>query len=202
MNYSFLNNITNVNKEPEKLYRTYPSNVPIKNYNMNSYENSENDNWATEGSIQKTLLHGTMGPTPLGELFFSRPNIKRIQNKIKKEVFLRTDGKYVLNVEQNETDLLVNMRATFISDALNSPYKLVHQVKELNHKVIERIVPDMISMIKQNQQYLIEIEKPLQPIPLPVCVNIKGLRSLPSYTTTWGLKPPSQANFINETKKR
>jgi hypothetical protein len=190
MNYSKISDYTNKNftKEPEMLYRSYPNNVPLRNYNNPAFENSGSNNWATKGSIQRTLLSGTFSPTPLGELFFTMDNMKRIQEKIKKEVFIRTNGKYVLDVDQKESDLLVVMRAVFISDADNSPYKLVHQVKLLNHRTVERIVPDMISMIKQDEKYLDDISKPINPIPLPVNVSKAGLRSLPSATTTFNLR--------------
>jgi len=190
MNYSKINdyNRDKFIREPDMLYRSYPNNVPLQNYNNPAFENSGVDNWATKGSIQRTLLSGTMGPTPLGELYFSRENMKRIQEKIKKEVFIRTNGKYVLDVDQKESDLLVVMRATFISNADNNPYRLVHQVKLLNHRTVERIVPDMISMIKQDQQYLKDISKPINPITLPVNVSKRGLRALPSATTTFNLR--------------
>ncbi len=151
---------------------------------MTGYLQNQN-NWATEGSIQKSLLQGTQTPTPLGELFFSAENINRLQQMIKYEVYVRTNGKYKLEVDQNESDLLVVMRAVYISDAMNQPYRLVHQVKILNHRTIERIVPDMVSMIKQDEEYVKQLDRPLDPIPLPVNVNNAGRLALPSVTTTF-----------------
>lgn len=176
MNYSLINNYKNNDF------------VKIQNNSYNPFQNNTKDNWSTEGSIQKSLMVGTYSPTPLGELFFCRDNMNRIQNKIKKEVFIRTKGKYVLKVAQNESDLLIVMRAVYISDAMHEPYRLVHQVKVLNHLTIERIVPDMISMIKQEEKYLYDISHPINPIALPVNINSKGNRSLPSSTTTYNLK--------------
>ena len=157
------------------------------NYYWSDYSQSTN-NWATENSIQKSLLKGLYQPTPLGELFFSQENINRIQKMIKYEVFIRTNGKYKLEIEQNESDLLVVMRDIYISCGKNQPYKVVHQVKELNHRTIEKILPDMISMIKQDDEYIKQLDKPIDPIPLPVCVNSKGRLTLPSVTTTFFYK--------------
>ncbi len=157
------------------------------NYYWSDYSQTTN-NWATENSIQKSLLKGLYQPTPLGELFFSQENINRIQKMIKYEVFVRTNGKYKLEVEQNESDLLVVMRDIYISCAKNLLYKVIHQVKELNHRTIEKILPDMISMIKQDDEYIKQLDKPIDPIPLPVCVNSKGRTSLPSVTTTFFYK--------------
>lgn len=190
MNYSFINNYKNKDfvKENPLLYRDIEtSQPPIKNYYWNSYEQNKN-NLATEGSIQKTMLKSIFAPTPLGEIFFSPENIGRLQKQIKKEIFIRSNGKYKLDIDQNESDLLIVMRAVYISDSENQPYKIVHQVKKLNHKTIERIVPDMLSMIKQDQKYLDELDKPINPIPLPVNVSRAGRLSLPSVTTTFFYK--------------
>ena len=108
---------------------------------------------------------------------------------IKYEVFVRTNGKYKLDVDQNESDVLIVMRAAYIQDAMNQPYQLVRQVKILNHRVMERIVPDMISMIKQDDEYIKQLDRPLDPIPLPVNVNNAGRLALPSVTTTFS--PPN-----------
>jgi hypothetical protein len=184
MNYSFINNYTNKDfNKKSLLYGNSEEPQPnLKNYYGTSYEQTKN-NWATEGSIQKSMLKSIFTPTPLGEIFFSQENISRLQKQIKKELFIRSNGKYKLEIDQNESDLLVVMRAVYISDGLNSPYKIIHQVKELNHKTIERIIPDMLSMIKQDQQYLYDIEHPINPIPLPVNVSRAGRLSLPSVTS-------------------
>jgi hypothetical protein len=189
MNYSFVDKYKSkdfVPTNPSNLYNEYTPDKKFNpsNYYMTGYLQNQN-NWATENSIQKTLLQGTQTPTPLGELFFSPENINRLQQMVKYEVFLRTNGKYKLEIDQNESDLLVVMRAVYISDAMNQPYRLVHQVKILNHRTIERIVPDMISMIKQDDEYVKQLDKPLDPIPLPVNVNNAGRLALPSVTTTF-----------------
>jgi hypothetical protein len=192
MNYSFLDKYTNNDFTFKgNLIFNYHNddNKDIKNYNkytdIDNVNSNERNNWATENSIQKSLLKSVYTPTPLGEVFFSLDNIKRLQNKIKKSVFVETKGKYKLQIDQNESDLLVVMRAVYIQDSYNSPYRIIHQVKELNEKVINRILPDMITNIKQNEEYLNIIDKPIDPIPLPVNVSRAGRLSLPSVTTIW-----------------
>jgi len=192
MNYSFINKYTNNDFTFKgNLIFNYHNdeNKDIKNYNkytdIDNVDSNERNNWATENSIQKSLLKSVYTPTPLGEIFFSPDNIKRLQNKIKKSIFIESKGKYKLQVDQNESDLLVVMRAVYIQDSYNSPYRIIHQVKELNEKVINRILPDMISNIKQNEEYLNIIDKPIDPLPLPVNVSRAGRLSLPSVTTIW-----------------
>jgi len=192
MNYSFINKYTNNDFTFKgNLIFNYHNdeNKDIKNYNkytdIDNVDSNERNNWATENSIQKSLLKSVYTPTPLGEVFFSSDNIKRIQNKIKKSIFIESKGKYKLQVDQNQSDLLIVMRAVYIQDSYNAPYRIIHQVKELNEKVINRILPDMISNIKQNEEYLNIIDKPIDPIPLPVNVSRAGRLSLPSVTTIW-----------------
>jgi hypothetical protein len=191
MNYSFVDKYKNNDFTVKgNLIFNYHNddNKDIKNYNKyTDFDNNnvERNNWATENSIQKSLLKSVYTPTPLGEIFFSPDNIKRLQNKIKKSIFIKSNGKYKLQIDQNESDLLVVMRAVYIQDSYNSPYRIIHQVKELNEKVINRILPDMITNIKQNEEYLNIIDKPIDPIPLPVNVSRAGRLSLPSVTTIW-----------------
>ncbi len=194
MNYSFIDKYKATDFIPQSnsnLYNQIESSdfnsYKSTNYYWSNYSQSTN-NWATDNSIQKSLLKGLYQPTPLGELFFSQENINRVQKMIKYEVFVRTNGKYKLEVEQNESDLLIVMRDIYITCGKNLPYKVVHQVKELNNRTIEKILPDMISLIKQDDEYIKQLDKPIDPIPLPVCVNSKGRLTLPSVTTTFFYK--------------
>jgi hypothetical protein len=191
MNYSFVDRYKSsdfIPKNNNNLYNELDSvnqnDYKPTNYYWSDYSQSQN-NWATENSIQKSLLKGVYQPTPTGELYFSQENINRIQKIIKYEVFVRTNGKYKLQIDQNESDLLVVMRDIYITCSTNMPYKVVHQVKELNHRTIEKILPDMITMIKQDDEYIKQLDKPINPLPLPVCVNNKGRLTLPSVTTTF-----------------
>jgi hypothetical protein len=43
-------------------------------------------------------------------------------------------------------------------------------------------------MIKQEQQYLYDISHPINPIALPVNINSKGAKALPSAMITYNLK--------------
>ena len=57
--------------------------------------------------------------------------------------------------------------------------------KILNQKVMKRIIPDMITAVRQDDAYIKQLDKPIDPIPLPVNVNSKGRKQLPSITTTF-----------------
>ena len=122
----------------------------------------------------------------VSKLYFSHENMNRIQKMIKKTIFERTRGQFRLDEDQDESDLLVTMRAIFLEHARFLPFKVIHQVKELNRRTVEYIVPDMITEIKQAYGYIKEINEPIKPIPRPMNVNNAGRRTLPSLTSAWG----------------
>jgi hypothetical protein len=122
----------------------------------------------------------------LSKIFYSTQNMNRIQKMLKKTIFERTKGSFRLDDDQDESDLLVAMRAVFLEHARFLPFKLVHQVKELNKRTVEYIVPDMITEIKQYYSHIKEINEPIKPIPRPMNVNNAGRRTLPALTSAWG----------------
>ena len=126
-----------------------------------------------------------MENTPVSLLFFSKENIKRIQREIKREVFRESNGSFKLDVDQDEMDLLLVMRAIFLDNGKNLPTHVVKQVKQLNRLTLNHIIPDMITNIKQQYDYVKEINSPINPIPLPLNVSNAGRRTLPSTTSTW-----------------
>lgn len=122
---------------------------------------------------------------PVGELFFSEKNIKRIQKLIKLEIAQRTNNKIILDEDQDAADLVIAMRGVYQMYGYFQPTKVVHQVKILNHKLVNFIVPDMLTEIKQYYGYLKDINEPLKPIDRPMNVSNAGRRTLPSISTLW-----------------
>lgn len=132
-------------------------------------------------------LKGIQTKSPLSRIYFSDRNIRRLQRLIRREVYIRTKGVYKLDVDQDISKLFIVMRAIYLEYARNLPGQTVRQVKRLNRKVVDEVLPGIITEIKQYYGYLKEINKPLTPIPRPMNVNNAGRRTLPSITTTWGI---------------
>lgn len=142
------------------------------------------DNYCGGGS---TLAIGglQLENTPVSLLYFSDENMKRTQKQIKKEVYRLTNGTFKLDADQDEQDLLLAMRYIFIEHSRNLPTHIVRQVKILNRQLLDYIIPDIITNIKQHYDYLKDISNPIRPLDQPLNVNNKGRRTLPSVTTIW-----------------
>ena len=125
---------------------------------------------------------------PVGAVFFSEKNVKRLQRLIKEEIKNITRGKIILEEDQDTNDVLVAMRAVYMMYGTFSKNKIVHQVKELNKKFISYVVPDMLTEIKQYYGYMKDVNEPLKPIDRPMNVSNAGRRTLPSLTTVWNLR--------------
>lgn len=116
----------------------------------------------------------------VGREFFSKKNIIKLQNQIKSAVYMRTNGKVILDDDQDDSDLLIAMRALYYQEGRYLPDNVMpidYQIKKLNIKVINYILPDLLTNIKQEYYYVKEINEPIKPIDRPVNVSIKGSKT-------------------------
>jgi len=153
--------------------------------NIGTYDEIKNNKLYCGGDPLPSIKGMQIENSPLSELYFSKENVNRIQKNIKKEVFKRTNGKFKLDVEQDESDMLIVMRAVFLNNANFFPTNIVGQVKQLNKETIDYAVPDLITNIEQHYNYVKTINQPLQIMDNPLNVSHKGRRTLPSVTTTF-----------------
>lgn len=138
------------------------------------------------GGKSSLALRGMqMNNTPVSVAFFSNKNIDRIQRYIRREIFKRSKGEYVLDTDQDENDLLLVMRSVFFEFSRHLPTNVEDQVTELNRYTLREIIPGMMTNIEQQILYLRDISQPIQPIALPLNVNNGGRRNLPSVTSLW-----------------
>lgn len=129
-----------------------------------------------------SMLKHTIEGEQVSSLFFSQENIKRIQKLIKYEVYRQSNCNFKLDVDQDESDLLIVMRSVYLEYGKFLPDKIIHQVKKLNRLTVDTVLPDMLTGIKQGYSYLKEINEPLKPIPHPINVNL-GKVNLPSISS-------------------
>lgn len=140
-------------------------------------------------------LEGINMESVLSQAFFSKENTARIQSDIRKEVFKRSHRKYYLGekrngrwypIDQDENELFLYMRAVFLQRGTNKPYGVKEQITELNRIVVDEAVPDILTNIKQERDYLRDIDRPLIPLPAPLNTSSAGRKTtLPSLTTVF-----------------
>lgn len=160
----------------EDIYNRAMDSVPSNPYNV------PNDHY-----VKLAMRQWKTCPSKVADEFFSVENIKRLQKKIKKEIYVRSYGKFKLTEDQRVLDLLVSMIKIYIDYGKDLDFKVISQVKMLNAQAIEYIVPDMIINIKQHYGYLDDITNPVNTLPDPINVNRSGRRLIPSVAQLYGI---------------
>ena len=137
--------------------------------------------------VDLALRQWKMKPSEVAKIFFGVKNIKRIQKKIKREVYNRSYTKFRLEEDQNVLDLLQAMITVYKEYGNNLNQNIIRQVKILNEQTVQYIAPDMITELKQHYGYLDTIKNPLNHLPDPINVNRAGRSQLPSIAQLYGL---------------
>jgi hypothetical protein len=188
--------------ELKSLYATYynPSNAKVCgysngfNFSKTLYSELQHEKYQDHkqysGNEYNIGLRNVFGrddfsQEPVGEVFFSERNIKRLQKLIKTSIYEKTNHQFILDEEQDPADLLIAMRAVYQMNGKFIKNHLVHQVKDLNKKLISYIIPDMITEMKQYYGFIKDVNEPLKPIDRPMNVSNAGRKTLPSVTTIW-----------------
>jgi hypothetical protein len=196
-NDSFIPTYYNYSYSPVEPYPDYKTQHPAKK-TISNYNPTQNtpDSYAAYEKYQETsptenynrarvATQGFFAVNDITKVFFSSENMKRIQKMIKEEIYKRTNGQYTSIDDQDESDLTIVMRAIYLDKCKNLPGQTVRQVKLLNQQVVDYVIPDMLTNIKQYYGYLKDINQPLKPMMRPMSVNNAGRRQLPALTTTW-----------------
>lgn len=122
-------------------------------------------------------LRGIQQADKLSDLFFSRENIEALQQGIRYLVFEKSCKKHIID-RQSEDDLLVIMRSIYLQNAVNLPYMILEQVRVLNQKVLEFVVPRVLEEIKM----YIDYKKRVSTLPVPMArsenTSVAGTKTL------------------------
>ena len=89
----------------------------------------------------------------LETIFFSNENINIINKQLILIVYKISDKKFKIP-EQSKDDLIIIMRYVFIEYARHLPYNISNQIIELNNKVVNEILPNILTNINQKLNYL------------------------------------------------
>jgi len=138
----------------------------------------------TKKNFQEEALYGIQESSQLNQLFFSKANMEIIQNKIRYDVYIKTDKKHIID-RQSEVELEIVMRSTYLQHSPNLPNKIKEQIKYLNDLVANWCIEKIIPEVYQYYGYLKEVEYMPVPLELPQNLSSKGTRTLRSVTTTF-----------------
>jgi hypothetical protein len=133
----------------------------------------------TEEKFDTDALRGNWEKNALSSAFFSKDNVKAIQNAIRKAVYDKSGPKKYVIDDQSADELTIIMRTMFLQYAQNLPYDIAGQVTDLNEKVLNWSVPHILSAVDHYNYYLNDISH--MPVPLARSVHLSsaGTKSLP-----------------------
>lgn len=109
-----------------------------------------------ESGIEHSIVQNDVN-----SIFFSDENVAALQHGIRYDAFKKT-GKIIDN--QDERELRVIMRSIYLQYSRNLPTNFVKQVRQLNAKVLQAIMPKIAIEINQYETYL----KDASSLPIPL----------------------------------
>lgn len=121
-------------------------------------------------------IRGNVMPTPLNQAFFGPANVQIIQNKLRRDVFERSRGEFLID-NQSVDELLIVMRAMYLQYGKNQPTRIPEQIAELNQIVVDWAVPKILSECSMHKTYLYDIQNMPVPMSQPVLISQKGSKS-------------------------
>lgn len=110
-----------------------------------------------------------------GLIFFSSENVDKIQRLIK-QIILKLANVELIE-DQDVESLLIVMRDVYLHEGRFLSYKIKEQIENLNLKLLNRLIPDILTGVKQQLGYLKYIETPLDPMDRPINDNLKGSKT-------------------------
>jgi len=115
------------------------------------------------------------------EAFFSAENMDIIQNMLIKNVFYKSDETLRINKIKNET-LIQVMNSIWTNHCRFLPYNLKEQIREINVKVSDYLVPLLLNEIKFYFNYLRNSNRTELPqLERPIMIVKERKQQLPAY---------------------
>ena len=121
-------------------------------------------------------IRGNVLPSPLNQTFFSPANVQIVQNKLRREVYDRSGGEFMID-NQSVEELLTVMRAMYLQYGKNQPTRIREQIEELNQIVTDWAVPKIVAECSMHKTYLHDIQNLPVPLSQPVFLTQKGTKS-------------------------
>lgn len=130
----------------------------------------------TAASEAADSIRGNMVATPLNTAYFSPANVQIVQNKIRREVYDRSSGEFLID-PQSADELMIIMRAMYLQYGKNLPDRIPEQIAELNQIVADWCVPKILAEASMHRSYLRDIQHLPVPLAHPVLLTKAGSKS-------------------------
>jgi len=142
----------------------------VINYNLKATPEKITEN-------NTNLISRNMKCTDVSAVYFSDTNVNLLQTGIRNKILNLSNGKYNIG-KQSDIDLKIIMRSIYFQYGKNTKNDVKGQVLDLNTRVIDWCVPEILSNIKQSDKYIMDISTLPVPLDRPDLTTQKGLRTL------------------------
>jgi hypothetical protein len=115
----------------------------------------------------RDALIGNWNDTPLSVAFFSRNNMKIVQNGIRAGVYNKSNGHYVIG-EQNCDELQIIMRSIFLQFSKNLAIDIPGQIQKLNDLVLNYAVNQVYGEAEGYMKYKRDASTLVVPLSTPI----------------------------------
>jgi hypothetical protein len=130
----------------------------------------------TVASEADDAIRGNVMANPLNQTYFSPANVQILQNKIRREVYDRSKGEFLID-PQSVDELMIAMRAMYLQYSRNLPTGIPEQILELNQLVADWCVPKIIAECSMHLTYLHDIQNLPVPLSHPVLLTKTGSKT-------------------------
>lgn len=164
----------------ERKYRSMLNPPLLEAQEYNLYQ----DNQLKPNNARLQAFSGIHEATELNQTFMSQQNMDLVQDRIRYDVYKRSNGEYVID-RQDDLNLQIIMRSIYLQYSRNELNNVKRQIEELNDLVLQETVPKIMSQIEGYKYYLVDASQNPVPLAHPENLNSAGRKTLPSVTRTF-----------------
>jgi len=119
----------------------------------------------------RDALTGNWNTSSLSNAFFSCQNVALLQNSIKRGVYDKSCGKFIID-RQDADQLGIVMRSIFLQHSANMPTNITEQINSLNRLVLDYCVNQVYGETQGYLKYRQDASTMYTPIAHPVQVDV------------------------------
>lgn len=157
--------------QDERMYRVGD------NFQKSEYKPAYADIKTGSHTYRNESIRGIHDKSLLNTLYFSKANIKKVQNKLRYTIYKMSQNNFVIG-EQQEMTLLIVMRSIYLQYSRNLRTNIKEQIAQLNNIVVDELAPKVLSNTKQYYRYLEDANEPWKVIQRGQATSNKGTRQL------------------------